>query len=75
VEGKKNSNEEVYSIENSDDNLDEEKNKIKILKFPEIGTDDIYENLYELRHQISHLKKQLKIKNMLFEELLSTKSL
>lgn len=64
---------DAENINDDDSNID--KNKVKELKFPETGTNDVDENLYELRHQIRYLKKQLKIENRLFEELLNIKSL
>jgi len=62
-----------------DDESDEEndggKNKAEEILFPETGTKDIYDNIHELKHQIQFFKKQLKIEEMFFEELLNLKTL
>jgi len=57
------------------ENENESKNKKEIIMFPDTGTNDIYDNIYELNHQINFLKKQLKIEDKLIEDILQMKTL
>ncbi|OUM68396.1 hypothetical protein PIROE2DRAFT_3838 [Piromyces sp. E2] len=60
---------------NSNDENDENNDKKEEIIFPDTGTKDIYDNFHELHHQIQFLKKQLKIEEMLFDELINLKTL
>jgi len=72
-------NEEINNYENyeNEDEDEDAENKIKkeIIAFPDTGTKDVYDNDYELKHQLNYLKKQLKIEDGLLEEILHMKTL